>query len=196
MIQHRPTWRDKSNSRIEAVPRPGGDAVWMVLSALFLAVTMSAILVPAASAHSRHEFEIGHWYGKSYHSGEGEFRNCVVSLHDDGGNLLLVKIDKDLDLSLGVSRREWKLNAGDVAQADVLFDHHQLYKGAAIAVFRDLYLMNLPGRTGAIEVMRRAAFASVRIGDQTIVFALPKVDEALRELAICVEHGRNTRTKA
>lgn len=136
-------------------------------------------------------YESEHWYGRSYESENGQFDICVTSLHNDQGQYLFLRMDRNHRLSIGVSDPGWTTKAGKVAQASVHLDHISFFTGTASAVSKDLFAMDLPNANHTLADMSAAKLMLVKIDAYSATFRLEGIEGALDALFDCVDHGVN-----
>ncbi len=152
---------------------------------------VAGALMLSTSVQAEYRFGFDHWYGQSFDSKDGNFSNCVVSILNEDENVLLIKLDRAFNLSIGVYNIEWNLNKGETIPAEIWFDHNLLYKELIVSISKDFYFLNLVQATRSMNMMHGAKMALVQIGNQTILFKLKGITRALNSLVACVKHGRD-----
>ncbi len=148
-------------------------------------------LMLSTSVKAEYRFGFDHWRGQSFDSKDGNFSNCVVSLPNEDRNVLLIKLDRAFNLSVGAHNFAWNLKKGEITSAEIWFDHNLLYKEFVTSISKDFYFLNLVQATRSMNKMHGAKMALVQIGNQTILFKLKGITQALNSLVACVKHGRD-----
>ena len=143
-----------------------------------------------------YRFDSEHWYGQSFDTDDGRFGSCIASLHNPSDQFLLIKLDRDFDLSIGVSDDDWAANLGDTVPVDAWLDHSLFYSGPAVAISKDLYYMQLTQTDRSLNLMRGAQKMLVQIRQQSVLFKLKGINPALNSLVACVNHGLDEHSAA
>lgn len=154
-------------------------------------VVTVGLLISSTLAASEFRFEFEHWYGQSLYSENGRFESCTASLHNFNDQLLLVRFDRDFELSLGVFDDQWTTSLGDTTSATVWLDHNFFYAGHALAIPKDGYFIQLAQPHWRLNLMRNSQQMLIQIQNQSVLFELEGVDSALNSLIACVNHGRD-----
>ena len=154
-------------------------------------VAMVGMLVVSTPTQAEYQFEFGHWYGQSLNSHDGGFESCTASLHNHDDQMLLVRFDRDFEISIGVFDDDWSTKLGDTAPIVVWLDHIILYGGLALAIPKDGYYVQLNQRDWSFNLMQNAQKMLFKIEDQSILFELEGVSSALSSLVACVNHERD-----
>ena len=150
----------------------------------------------SAPALADYRFDSEHWYGQSFDTDDGRFGSCIASLHNPSDQFLLIKLDRDFDLSIGVSDDDWAANLGDTVPVDAWLDHSLFYSGPAVAISKDLYYMQLTQTDRSLNLMRGAQKMLVQIRQQSVLFKLKGINPALNSLVACVNHGLDEHSAA
>jgi len=150
---------------------------------------MVAALIVSAPAQAEYQFDFEHWYGQSFNTDDGRFGSCIASLHNSNDQLLLIKLDRDFDPSIGVSDDDWDANLGDTVPVDAWLDHSLFYSGPAVAISKDVYYVQLTQTDRRLNLMRGAQKMLVQIRKQSVLFKLEGIIPTLNSLIACVNHG-------
>jgi hypothetical protein len=159
-------------------------------------IPIIAALTISTPAHSEYRFEFEHWYGQSFSTDDGNFNSCIASLHNSNDQLLLIKLDRDFDLSIGVSDYGWEAKLGDTVPVKAWLDHRILYNGTAIAISKDVYYMQLTQLDRSLRQMRAAKKLLIQIRKQSVLFNLKGMTQTLNSLNACVKHELYEHSKA
>ena len=159
-------------------------------------IAIIGTLTVSTPAHSEYKFEFEHWYGQSFDTDDGHFSSCIASLHNSSDQMLFVKLDRDLDLSVGVSDLGWNAKIGHTVPVQAWLDHGLLYSGPSVAISKDVYYLQLTKTDRGQERMRGAQKLLIQIRKQPVLFKLKGVIQTLNSLNACVKHGLDEHSKA
>ena len=72
-------------------------------SSIFIvqAFLFAYLAIASSGFAAEFDFEIGHWVGKSEWSSGGHFESCMVSEHNDKDEILVLRLDRKRDLTIG-----------------------------------------------------------------------------------------------
>ena len=150
----------------------------------------------SAPAQAEYRFDFEHWYGQSFDTDDGRFGSCIASLHNPSDQLLLIKLDRDFDLSVGVSDDGWNAKLVDTVPVNAWLDHSLFYRGPAIAISKDVYYMQLTQTDRTLKLMRSAQKMLIQIRKKSVLFKLKGIAPTLNSLIACVKHGLNEHSTA
>ena len=159
-------------------------------------ISIIGFLTVSTPAHSEYQFEFEHWYGQSFDTDDGRFSSCIASLHNSSDQLLFVKLDRDLNLSLGVSDVSWNANVGHMVPVAAWLDHSLFYDGPSVAISKDVYYLQLTQKNRGLELIRGAQKLLIQIREQPVLFKLKGIIQTLKSLDACVKHGLDEHSKA
>ncbi len=171
---------------------------WMskLLTTLLLYLAISPILAGAALAqpnlYTEFEFESGHWVGKPQYSSNGQFDSCMVSEHNDQDNRLIIRLDGNNSLTLGVFGKDWGKSAPLRIQASALVDHQVLFKGTGLLHSDDSLGVLLSGTKKSLAMLARGKLLVVYALSRSIVFDLSGSEKAVNYLIRCADTIRTS----
>ncbi len=154
---------------------------------IFAFLSLGVILQGAAlaSTHSEFEFQVGHWVGNPQLSSSGEIKSCLLSKHNDFEELLIIRLDNENQLTLGVFEKEWSDEPPDSTNSIVMVDHQVLYFGNGIFHSNTALVVELDNPTSDLNAIAGGKFLSVSALGLTTAFDLKNADEAIAYLRNC-----------
>lgn len=144
-----------------------------------------------AGTAAEFEFQFGHWVGKSEVSPNGQFESCMISEHNDGDELLIIRLDKKNVLTLGVFGKEWQGNILTQLPALVMVDHRFLHFGMAVLFARDTLAIKLGDPASNLKTIINGKSLSVSAQEDAAIFGLTDADKAVAYLKRCALRGLN-----
>ncbi len=157
-----------------------------VVSAMALEVNIDP---NARTAENEFEFEAGHWVGKSEWSADGEFDSCMVAEHNDNDEMLILRLDQNNILTLGIFQKIWKRKLYAGLSVIIVVDHHTPIIGMGILYSDDILMIYFRDKENALSEIGGGKMMLVSVGRQSVYFNLDFSDQAISYLRECVVRG-------
>ena len=109
---------------------------WAFLVATFLAIASNSLA-------AEFDFEVGHWVGKSEWSSGGHFESCMVSEHNDKNEILIIRLDRKRELTIGLFEMQWQATPQSPVDLVVIIDHIMVHSGKGWLQSKDALLIRL-----------------------------------------------------
>lgn len=155
-----------------------------IVAAVF--INSSAVM---AGGESEFEFSSDHWVGKSEESSTGKFESCMIAEHNSNGELLILRLDINDILTLGIFEKRWKGKLFIPIPVIVMVDHKiiSFHKGMLFA--DDAMGFELENHSHDLRSIADGQLLSVTLLDENTVFDLTGSKAAVDYLRNCVGHG-------
>lgn len=142
-----------------------------------------------AEVGSEFDFQFGHWVGQPEVSATGQFESCMISEHNDSDELLILRLDKDNELSVGVFEKNWQGKALTSIPSMVMVDHRILFFGMGLLYANDALTITLGKQAGSLESIAAGKLLNISATDQSAIFGLTDADKAVAYLQKCALKG-------
>ncbi|CTQ56136.1 hypothetical protein LP7551_04693 [Roseibium album] len=154
----------------------------------FLTLALGAILAGAAVAGSDAEFafEHGHWVGNPKLSLAGEIESCMISTHNDLDELLILRLDTEEKLTLGVFEKRWPTNAPTSSKVLILIDHSVLFFGSGLFHSKTELVTVIDDSEHSLNFLGNGRLISVSALETSAVFELAGSTEAITYIKECI----------
>ena len=157
-----------------------------ILYWVILLLVTTIISNQSAGTEFTFEFERGHWAGKAEVSEAGAVEACTLSLHNDQSEYLLLRLDQERSLLLGVSDKNWKATAPGVIRIIILVDHALVYSGQAILITDSFITLEVPRPMNALTHIAKGRALMILHNDDKTVFRLEFAATAIDFLIKCL----------
>ena len=157
---------------------------------LAMCIMLFSSIQSTASSNGEFEFEQGHWVGKSEWSDLGKFESCMVSLHNDEDVLLILRLDRNYSLTVGVFEKHWRNSSEPITDVTAQTDHKILYSGIGLLIESNTLSFEIEKPTQSIQLLGSSQYLRVAIDDEETIFDLTDSDQAMSFLKECLENGR------
>jgi hypothetical protein len=159
---------------------------WNLFGALLFA---SFLVITSNSLAAEFEFEFGHWVGKSEWSSGGHFESCMVSEHNDQNEIIVIRLDRKRELTVGLFEKTWDANAPAPLDLLVMIDHALIYAGNGWLHAKDSLLIRLESADKTLTRLSGGQLLQASANDQSMMFNLKDADKAIGFLRSCLKTG-------
>lgn len=167
--------------------RSGSKPIWRFLC-FFLMLSFGIALASTAGANTHDEFEFqrGHWVGNPKLTSAGELESCMISTHNELDELLIIRLDQDEDLTLGVFEKWWPISAPATTGLVVLVDHRILLARSGFFPSSTEVVAEIDNAKSSLNIIGSGNILSVTAMEMSATFGLADAAEAIAYLQKCV----------
>ena len=135
------------------------------------------------------DFELGHWLGQSDRSEGRTQTGCTLALHNETSAMLVFRLGRNGQLSLGLFGSGWKAQTGKTEQSStpliLLADHNLIRTAAAVPIGKDGLFLQIQNSALVLQQLRDSSMLSLSLGNQQLVFRLKGSRRAIQFLENC-----------
>lgn len=158
----------------------------------FFAVFIAFTQLAQAGQNGNFEYADGHWVGKSEWSSAHDFESCMIAVHNDLDELLVIRLERSGSMTIAVFEKRWMNAAMKDLSVSAFADHEPLFTGHGLLYAPDALAFEPSSPATARELLRTAKLLSVTANGLSSVFALSGSDAAIGYLEDCVGRGSSS----
>jgi hypothetical protein len=153
-------------------------------------VAVVASLTAVSPAWAVGEFASGSWKGSAYFTGP-RFTHCAMSAGYDAGWRLVLTMQNNGDVVLGISHQSLNFKTGSTIMVQVQVDNTPVVDHEFLTVTPQLITATLTPVTEWFQRLRKGVQLKVRFGQTAKTFNLKGTNEALVGLSSCAAKFRS-----
>jgi hypothetical protein len=112
-----------------------------------------------------------------------------VSEHNDKDEILILRLDRQQDLTIGLFEKQWRTAPQGALQLVMLVDHTILHSGEGWLQAKDALLIRLVPTGASLSKFATGKFLQIAAADQSMVFNLKDSGKAVAFLKSCLRQG-------